>query len=72
MEPRVKGHRMHPGAFAYALKANTANRKPAPRHPGVAVCECGAWSPELPSQIDRADWHRRHLVDVIAGKTQLL
>jgi hypothetical protein len=73
MEPRLKGHSMHPGAggaYAYALRAQTRGRKAQTR--GAAYCQCGAYSPILPSIIDRVAWHQKHVADVIAGKTALL
>ncbi len=67
MEPRVKGHRRRVGgAYAYHEKKTRGGVA------GSMVCECGAYSPVLPSEYDRDEWHRRHIADVIAGKTALL
>lgn len=56
MDVRVAGHGMR--------KRDTPGE-------GVAVCQCGAHSGTLPSHIDRAAWHDRHIVNVLAGKTRL-
>jgi hypothetical protein len=32
---------------------------------GQAVCECGAWSPELPSTAARKRWHAQHKADLL-------
>jgi len=56
MEPRVKGHRLMTGEHL----------------PGMAICQCGGYSPHLPGSIDRLNWHRQHLADIIAGKAKLL
>jgi hypothetical protein len=71
MELRVKGHRLHVGGqCAYHEEELRAAHRT--RTAGSAVCECGAYSPVLPSAIDRAQWHREHVMDVISGKTRLL
>lgn len=71
MDVHLKGHRMRAGdTFAYDLKAHSPGQKA--RVAGSVICECGAYSPSLPSEIDRTNWHRRHLDDVISGKTRLL
>lgn len=31
---------------------------------GRALCECGEWSPELPSTAARKRWHREHKDEV--------
>lgn len=33
---------------------------------GQAFCECGEWSPELPSTYARKAWHRAHKAEVTA------
>lgn len=58
------------GPYMYHLREQAPRGKVHVR--GTAVCECGAYSTVLPSGIDRAEWHRQHVADVIAGKTQLL
>jgi hypothetical protein len=63
---RVKGHRLHPGPFAYAQRGKVAYVA------GTAVCQCGLYSPHLPSSVARMQWHREHLADVLAGRTRLL
>jgi hypothetical protein len=70
MKPRLKGHRLFPGSYAYAVRQQRLREKA--HAAGPAVCECGAWSPNLPSEIDRAAWHDRHVTDVISGKAALL
>lgn len=71
MEPRIKGHRLHVGG-QYACHEREARQGHRTRMPGAAICECGAYSPALPSVIDRANWHRQHIADVISGKARLL
>lgn len=66
MEPHIKGHRLHPGPLAYAERGKAAYVA------GGAVCQCGLYSPSLPSNVARMEWHRKHLADVIAGRTKLL
>jgi hypothetical protein len=34
---------------------------------GKCRCECGAWSPTLPSTAKRQQWHRDHKDDIRAG-----
>jgi hypothetical protein len=66
VEPRIKGHRLHPGPLAYAERGKSVYVA------GAAVCQCGSYSPTLPSNAARMEWHRRHLADVIEGRTRLL
>lgn len=71
MEPRVRGHHLHRGG-QYAYHEKEARPTHCVQLAGSAVCECGAYSPNLPSAIDRAAWHRQHVIDVISGRTRLL
>ncbi len=34
------------------------------RRLGPAVCQCGAWSAELPSDYQRRQWHQQHLTSL--------
>jgi hypothetical protein len=64
----VKGHRLLPGGLAY----EETRKVVAATATGMAICQCGAHSAPLRSNIDRLAWHREHLADVLSGKADLL
>lgn len=58
---RVKGHNLHP-EFGRRTAGETIDSK------GVAICQCGTFSPSLPNQAARREWHRQHLLDLLTAK----
>jgi hypothetical protein len=35
--------------------------------PGMALCECGTYSPRIKNRAQRKQWHRDHKDDIRAG-----
>lgn len=62
---RLAGHAMSWEGQALDSTGRFADRNS--RSAGRTRCECGQWSPELPSNGARKRWHREHKTAVRTG-----
>jgi hypothetical protein len=60
---RIKGHGLHP-EFGRRKVGETIDSR------GIAICQCGMFSPTLPNQAARREWHRQHLLEILAARCQ--
>lgn len=60
---RLPGHSLHAEGRAYEQGYRRAV--------GKAHCSCGAWSPVLPNDSSRKQWHRDHKAAIRASVAAL-
>lgn len=57
MSTRLPGHGLVAEGAAFVRAGVRAYRS---NDPGMALCECGTYSPPLPNRSQRQRWHRQH------------
>lgn len=40
--------------------------------PGLALCSCGMYSPQIKNRAQRKQWHKDHKADVLQGGTGIV
>lgn len=71
---RLTGHGLAHEGWAYTSRGprrGSGTRAPVENAagPGMALCECGTFSPMLPNRARRKAWHADHKDDIRAGGT---
>lgn len=64
MSTRLAGHGMPYEGQALAMRTGGVEVRRDQRTAGQTRCECGEWSPVLPSNGARKRWHRDHKIQV--------
>lgn len=63
---RLSGHGLrHEGAAFLAPKLRARDQA----GPGMALCECGTYSPIIKNRAQRKQWHKDHKDDIRSGGT---
>jgi hypothetical protein len=63
---RLAGHGLRYEGAAFSMPGQRARNESGP---GMALCECGTYSPQIKNRAQRKQWHKDHKDDIRQGGT---